>query len=97
MEALKDSSVSDQTNISSNFNEIELQEMQKAFEVHKSSTSELINGTINWQHLYKTLEAVVEETMVAYPNADVIQVLKQKFMQRVEPLLSRMNGGDDEA
>ena len=29
MEALKDSSVSDQTNISSNFNEIELQEMQK--------------------------------------------------------------------
>ena len=77
--------------------ETELQEMQKAFEVHKSSTSELINGTINWQHLYKTLEAVVEETMVAYPNADAIQVLKQKFMQRVEPLLSRMNGGDDEA
>jgi hypothetical protein len=72
--------------------ETELQEMQKAFEVHKSSTSELINGTINWQHLYKTLEAVVEETMVAYPNADVIQVLKQKFMQRVEPLLSRMSG-----
>ena len=29
MEALKDSSVSEQTNISSNFNEIELQEMQK--------------------------------------------------------------------
>ena len=29
MEALKDSSVSDQTNIASNFNEIELQEMQK--------------------------------------------------------------------
>ena len=77
--------------------ETELQEMQKAFEVHKSSTTELVNGTINWQHLYKTLEAVVEETMVAYPNADVIQVLKQKFMQRVEPLLSRMNGGDDEA
>ncbi len=76
--------------------ETELQEMQKAFEVHKSSTTELVNGTINWQHLYKTLEAVVEETMVAYPNADVIQVLKQKFMQRVEPLLSRMNGGDDE-
>jgi hypothetical protein len=72
--------------------ETELQEMQKAFEVHKSSTSELINGTINWQHLYKTLEAVVEETMVAYPNADAIQVLKQKFMQRVEPLLSRMSG-----
>ena len=72
--------------------ETELQEMQKAFEVHKSSTSELINGTINWQHLYKTLEAVVEETMVAYPNADAIQVLKQKFMQRVEPLLARMSG-----
>ena len=66
--------------------------MQKAFEVHKSSTTELVNGTINWQHLYKTLEAVVEETMVAYPNADAIQVLKQKFMQRVEPLLSRMSG-----
>ena len=72
--------------------ETELQEMQKAFEVHKSSTTELVNGTINWQHLYKTLEAVVEETMVAYPNADAIQVLKQKFMQRVEPLLSRMSG-----
>ena len=72
--------------------ETELQEMQKAFEVHKSSTTELVNGTINWQHLYKTLEAVVEETMVAYPNADAIQVLKQKFMQRVEPLLSRMTG-----
>lgn len=72
--------------------ETELQEMQKAFEVHKSSTSELINGTINWQHLYKTLEAVVEETMVAYPNADAIQVLKEKFMQRVEPLLARMSG-----
>ena len=72
--------------------ETELQEMQKAFEVHKSSTSDLINGTINWQHLYKTLEAVVEETMVAYPNADAIQVLKQKFMQRVEPLLARMSG-----
>ena len=72
--------------------ETELQEMQKAFEVHKSSTSELINGTINWQHLYKTLEAVVEETMVAYPNADAIQVLKQKFMERVEPLLARMSG-----
>ena len=71
--------------------ETELQEMQKAFEVHKSSTTELVNGTINWQHLYKTLEAVVEETMVAYPNADAIQVLKQKFMQRVEPLLSRMS------
>ena len=66
--------------------------MQKAFEVHKSSTSELIDGTINWQHLYKTLEAVVEETMVAYPNADAIQVLKEKFMQRVEPLLARMSG-----
>jgi|TARA_R100000455_G_C6219326_1_gene84307 hypothetical protein len=76
--------------------ETELQEMQKAFEVHKSSTSDLINGTINWQHLYKTLEAVVEETMVAYPNADAILVLKEKFMQRVEPLLSRMNGGNDE-
>ena len=72
--------------------ETELQEMQKAFEVHKSSTTELVNGTINWQHLYKTLEAVVEETMVAYPNAEAIQVLKQKFMQRVEPLLSRMSG-----
>ena len=72
--------------------ETELQEMQKAFEVHKSSTTELVNGTINWQHLYKTLEAVVEETMVAYPNADAIQVLNQKFMQRVEPLLSRMSG-----
>jgi ElaB/YqjD/DUF883 family membrane-anchored ribosome-binding protein len=44
------------------------------------------------QEMYKTLEAVVEETMVAYPNADAIQVLKQKFMQRVEPLLSRMSG-----
>ena len=72
--------------------ETELQEMQKAFEVHKSSTSELIDGTINWQHLYKTLEAVVEEKMVAYPNADAIQVLKEKFMQRVEPLLARMSG-----
>jgi len=74
--------------------ETELQEMQKAFEVTKSSTTDLINGTINWQHLYKTLEAVVEETMVAYPNADAIQLLKEKFMQRVEPLLSRMSGQD---
>ena len=57
--------------------ETELQEMQKAFEVTKSSTTDLINGTINWQHLYKTLEAVVEETMVAYPNADAIQLLKE--------------------
>ena len=72
--------------------ETEIEVLQKAFEVHKSSTAELVNGTINWQHLYKTLEAVVEETMVAYPNADAIQVLKQKFMQRVEPLLSRMSG-----
>ena len=75
--------------------ETELQEMQKAFEVTKSSTTDLINGTINWQHLYKTLEAVVEETMVAYPNADAIQLLKEKFMQRVEPLLSRMSGQDE--
>ena len=75
--------------------ETELQEMQKAFEVTKSSTTDLINGTINWQHLYKTLEAVVEETMVAYPNADAIQLLKEKFMQRVEPLLPRMSGQDE--
>lgn len=75
--------------------ETELQEMQKAFEVTKSNTTDLINGTINWQHLYKTLEAVVEETMVAYPNADAIQLLKEKFMQRVEPLLSRMSGQDE--
>jgi hypothetical protein len=75
--------------------ETELQEMQKAFEVTKSTTTDLINGTINWQHLYKTLEAVVEETMVAYPNADAIQLLKEKFMQRVEPLLSRMSGQDE--
>ncbi len=75
--------------------ETELQELQKAFEVTKSSTTDLINGTINWQHLYKTLEAVVEETMVAYPNADAIQLLKEKFMQRVEPLLSRMSGQDE--
>lgn len=78
--------------------ETELQEMQKAFEVTKSSTTDLIHMSrldINWQHLYKTLEAVVEETMVAYPNVDAIQLLKEKFMQRVQPLLARMSGQDE--
>ena len=56
----------------------------------KTSNSILIEKKINYQLLYKMVESAVAEALLEYPNDPVVEVLRDKIINNLKPVLKEI-------
>jgi IS30 family transposase len=68
--------------------------LQKKFsseEISKRLDSKVIRS-LDYELCYKTLESVVEETILEYQGTECVEFLKQKYFDKFKNLLEKMSG-----
>ena len=68
--------------------------LQKKFsseEISKRLDQKVIRS-LDYELCYKTLESVVEETILEYQGTECVEFMKQKYFDKFKNLLEKMNG-----
>jgi len=60
-------------------------------EISKRLDSKVIRS-LDYELCYKTLESVVEETILEYQGTECVEFLKQKYFDKFKNLLEKMSG-----
>ena len=60
-------------------------------EISKRLDSKVVRS-LDYELCYKTLESVVEETIVEYQGTECVEFLKQKYFDKFKNLLEKMSG-----
>lgn len=60
-------------------------------EISKRLDSKVIRQ-LDYELCYKTLESVVEETILEYQGTECVEFMKQKYFDKFKNLLEKMNG-----
>ena len=72
--------------------------LQKKFsneEIAKRIDSKVIRS-LDYELCYKTLESVVEETILEYQGTEAVEFMKQKYFDKFKNLLQKMSGVSQE-
>ena len=72
--------------------------LQKKFsseEISKRLDSKVIRS-LDYELCYKTLESVVEETILEYQGSESVEYMKKKYFEKFQHLLQLMSGVRDE-
>ena len=59
-------------------------------EVERATNKPIIEKKINYQLLYKMVESAIEEVLLEYPNDPVVEVLKDKIINNLKPVLKEI-------
>jgi len=68
--------------------------LQKKFsseEISKRLDQKVIRS-LDYELCYKTLESVVEETILEYQGTECVEFMKKKYFDKFQNLLSKMSG-----
>ena len=60
-------------------------------EISKRLDSKVIRS-LDYELCFKTLESVVEETMLEYQGTECVEFMKQKYFDKFKNLLEKMSG-----
>jgi len=56
-------------------------------QVERPTNRPIVEKKINYQILYKMVESAIEEILLEYPNDPVVEVLRDKIINNLKPVL----------
>ena len=59
-------------------------------QVERPTNRPIIEKKINYQILYKMVESAIEEVLLEYPNDPIVEVLKDKIINNLKPVLKEI-------
>ncbi len=59
-------------------------------QVERPTNRPIIEKKINYQILYKMVESAVEEILLEYPNDPVVEVLRDKIINNLKPVIKEI-------
>ena len=59
-------------------------------QVERPTNRPIIEKKINYQLLYKMVESAIEEVLLEYPNDPVVEVLRDKIINNLKPVLKEI-------
>ena len=59
-------------------------------QVERPTNRPIVEKKINYQILYKMVESAIEEILLEYPNDPVVEVLKDKIINNLKPVLKEI-------
>ena len=59
-------------------------------QVERPINRPIVEKKINYQILYKMVESAVEEILLEYPNDPVVDVLKEKIITNLKPVIKQI-------
>ncbi len=59
-------------------------------QVERPTNRPIIEKKINYQILYKMVESAIEEVLLEYPNDPIVEVLKDKIINNLKPVIKEI-------
>ena len=59
-------------------------------QIERPTNRPIIEKKINYQLLYKMVESAIEEVLLEYPNDPVVEVLRDKIINNLKPVLKEI-------
>ncbi len=59
-------------------------------QVERPTNRPIVEKKINYQLLYKMVESAIEEVLLEYPNDPVVEVLRDKIINNLKPVLKEI-------
>ncbi len=59
-------------------------------QVERPTNRPIIEKKINYQILYKMVESAIEEVLLEYPNDPIVEVLKEKIINNLKPVIKEI-------
>ena len=59
-------------------------------QIERPTNRPIIEKKINYQILYKMVESAIEEVLLEYPNDPVVEVLRDKIINNLKPVLKEI-------
>jgi len=59
-------------------------------QIERPTNRPIIEKKINYQILYKMVESAIEEVLLEYPNDPIVEVLKDKIINNLKPVIKEI-------
>ena len=59
-------------------------------QVERPTNRPIVEKKINYQLLYKMVESAIEEVWLEYPNDPIVEVLRDKIINNLKPILKEI-------
>ncbi len=59
-------------------------------QIERPTNRPIVEKKINYQLLYKMVESAIEEVLLEYPNDPVVEVLRDKIINNLKPVLKEI-------
>ena len=59
-------------------------------QIERPTNRPIIEKKINYQILYKMVESAIEEVLLEYPNDPVVEVLRDKIINNLKPVIKQI-------
>ena len=59
-------------------------------QIERPTNRPIVEKKINYQLLYKMVESAIEEVLLEYPNDPIVEVLKDKIINNLKPVIKEI-------
>ena len=59
-------------------------------QIERPTNRPIVEKKINYQLLYKMVESAIEEVLLEYPNDPIVEVLRDKIINNLKPVITEI-------